>query len=380
MKITFFVYSIYGMGGTVRATVNTANFLVKEGYAVEIVSVKRTHDNPLFDIDYNVKLSWLFDARQDGLFWKKVFRKIASYFPSRLIDSTEDLYKHFNLFIDRLIIRRMRKITEGAVITTIPSFNMAQVKYVPNQVIKIGQEHKDFVVHDVILQQKIKETYHGLDALVCLTEKEKERYQSFLPESVVVARIANAIQGSTERSDLSNKIIISAGRFEHEKGYDLLIEAFEKVVSEFPDWQLKMFGRGFAEQKLRDMIKEKGLTEQILIRPITKNIQSKMAQASLYVMSSRNEAFGLSIIEAMEVGLPIVSFACIGPKEIIEHGKEGLLVSEENVDELASAIKEMINSTEQLSQCSEYAMKKSKMYCSTIIAKDWQKLLTDLSG
>ncbi|MCL1990906.1 MAG: glycosyltransferase family 4 protein [Defluviitaleaceae bacterium] len=379
MKIIFFVYSIYGMGGTVRATVNTANYLVTQGHTVEIISMRRTHDNSLFDIDYNVKLSWLLDARQGGSFLKKCFRKLVSYFPSRLVDPTEDLYKHFNLFVDWMLIQKMKKITEGVVITTIPSFNMAQIKYVGKNVIKIGQEHKDFSVHDVRLQEKIKATYSGLDAVVCLTEKEEQRYRRFLSGDVKIARIANVTQGSYAQTDLTHQTIISAGRFEYEKGYDLLIEAFETIAPHFPTWRLKLFGRGFEEGRLREMVKAKNLEEQVSIQPISKDVQYEMSQASLYVLSSRSEAFGLTIVEAMEVGLPVVSFSCIGPSEIIDHEKDGLLVEEGNIEALASAMSRMISSKERLADYSINAREKARKYSSDIMGKKWNKLLTDLS-
>ena len=378
MKITFFVYSICGMGGTVRATVNTANYLVTHGYTVEIISAKRTQHEPLFKIDQRVKLTWLLDARQDGSFLKKCFRKVVSYFPSRLIDNTEDLYRHFNLFIDARLIYKLKRISEGIVITTIPSFNMAQVKYANKNVIKIGQEHKDFVVHHPSLQEKIKSAYGDLDIVMCLTEKEASRYRDFLSGEARVVSIENTTQIPNIQTELKSKMIISAGRFEYEKGYDLLIKAFEKIAYDFPDWTLKIFGRGSEEMKLKEMVKERNLDRQIFICSIEQNIQKEMKRASLYVLSSRNESFGLTIIEAMAVGLPVVSFACIGPSEIIDHQKDGLLVEERNIDKLAAAITYMISSPARLAEYSQHALAKVNQYSNDVVGTKWKMLLTEL--
>ncbi|MFD4850964.1 glycosyltransferase family 4 protein, partial [Bacillus mycoides] len=98
MKITFLVYNIYGMGGTVRTVINTANYFASKNHDVEIISVRRTSAKPMFDIDKKVKITPIFDARRGKLFGKntplyqKIIKKILMKFPSFFIDKSEDLY------------------------------------------------------------------------------------------------------------------------------------------------------------------------------------------------------------------------------------------------------------------------------------------------
>ena len=101
LKITFLVYNIYGMGGTVRTVANTANYFASKDYKVEIISIRRTSEKPLFILNPKIKLTPLFDARRGMLFtnntpgYKRFLKQMLLKIPSFLIDKSEDLYQMF---------------------------------------------------------------------------------------------------------------------------------------------------------------------------------------------------------------------------------------------------------------------------------------------
>lgn len=384
MKITFLVYNIYGMGGTVRTVVNTANYFASKNHDVEIISVRRTSAKPMFDIDKKVNITPIFDARRGKLFGKntplyqKIIKKILMKFPSFFIDKSEDLYHMFNLFVDFKIIAALKKINKGILITTIPSFNILATKFVKKDVIKIGQEHLYFAGHAPGLQNKIKKYYKKLDALTCLTDSEINDYEQLLTGSKVdLYKVENATDIPNETADLDKKVVIAAGRYAPEKGFDLLIPAFSKVIKKHPDWKLKIFGSGIEEEALREKIFEEKAYNNIFLMQKTNNIIGEMRNASIYALSSRYESFGMVIIEAMSVGVPCVGFACTGPREVITHKEDGILVEEGNVEELANSLMMLIESEELRKEYGRNAKKNVERYTFNIVGGKWENILED---
>ncbi|MGN7312571.1 glycosyltransferase family 4 protein [Alkalicoccobacillus gibsonii] len=384
MKISFLVYNIYGMGGTVRTVVNQANYLASKNHNVEIISVRKISKEPLFNIDSRVKLTPLYDARRGKGFYKgmpfhkKILKKILLRVPSLYIDKSEDLYHMFNLFVDLKIVNKLKKLKSDVLITTIPSFNVLASKYAPKKVVRIGQEHKYFQGHDIKLQKKIKASYKNLDALSCLTDSEVDDYSKILQNSnVQVYKIENSTEILDETASLDKKVVLAAGRYVPQKGFDLLVPAFSKVIKKHPDWRLKIFGSGSGEQMLREKIFEEKAYNNIFLVPTSKDILGEMLNSSMYVMSSRYEPFGMVIIEAMSVGVPCVSFSCTGPKEIIKHGEDGLLVDEGDIDQLADSINELIESEEKRKSFGAAAKKNVNRYSYEVVGEKWEKIMIE---
>ncbi|MEI3894289.1 MULTISPECIES: glycosyltransferase family 4 protein [Bacillus] len=384
MKVTFLVYNIYGMGGTVRTVVNTANYFAAKNHEVEIISVRRTSATPMFDIDKKVKIIPIFDARKGKLFGKntplyqKIIKRILMKFPSVFIDKSEDLYQMFNLFVDFKIIAALKKINKGILITTIPSFNILATKFVKKDVIKVGQEHLYFAGHAPGLQNKIKKHYKKLDALTCLTDSEINDYEQLLKGSKVdLYKIENATDIPKETAKLDKKVVIAAGRYAHEKGFDLLIPAFANVIKKHPDWKLKIFGSGVEEEVLREKIFEEKAYNNIFLMQKTNNIIDEMRNSSIYALSSRYESFGMVIIEAMSVGVPCVGFACTGPREVITHKEDGILVEEGNLEELANSLMMLIESEELRKEYGRMARKNVEKYTFNVVGGKWDRILEE---
>ncbi|MED1556570.1 glycosyltransferase family 4 protein [Bacillus paramycoides] len=367
-----------------RTVVNTANYFASKNHDVEIISVRRTSAKPMFDIDKKVNITPIFDARRGKLFGKntplyqKIIKKILMKFPSFFIDKSEDLYHMFNLFVDFKIIAALKKINKGILITTIPSFNILATKFVKKDVIKIGQEHLYFAGHAPGLQNKIKKYYKKLDALTCLTDSEINDYEQLLTGSKVdLYKVENATDIPEETADLDKKVVIAAGRYAPEKGFDLLIPAFSKVIKKHPDWKLKIFGSGIEEEALRGKIFEEKAYNNIFLMQKTNNIIGEMRNASIYALSSRYESFGMVIIEAMSVGVPCVGFACTGPREVITHKEDGILVEEGNVEELANSLMMLIESEELRKEYGRNAKKNVERYTFNVVGGKWENILED---
>lgn len=144
MKITFLTLDIFGMGGTIRTVLNVANYLVNNGYEVEIVSVLRYRKEPFFYIDPKIRIVVLHSklikrADKKGLKGKAI--NFLDKAKSRLIHLDDEGHHHFSLLTDIKMYKYLKDIKEGVLISTRPSFNIFTAKYVNKNVVTIGQEH-----------------------------------------------------------------------------------------------------------------------------------------------------------------------------------------------------------------------------------------------
>ena len=125
----------------------------------------------------------------------------------------------------------------------------------------------------------------------------------------------------------------------------------------------------------QEQVKLLGLEDSISCKGASDRIYNEMAEASFYVLSSRSEGFGLVLVEAMAVGLPCVAFSCSpGPRSIVSHQQNGILVEKDNVTKLAEAINYMIDHDNERLIYSNQAKNDSEHYRLEIIMQKWISL------
>ena len=186
------------------------------------------------------------------------------------------------------------------------------------------------------------------------------------------------MQSKTDAYQNNSKKIISVGRLEWQKGYDRLISIWNIVSPKHPDWSLTIFGSGTLENELKTIIKSKGL-KNITIHPFTSNINKEYSQSSIFVQTSHFEGFPLVLIEALQHGLPCVVFDCpYGPKDIIENNQCGYVVENNNIQQYAEKLCELMNSNELRKTFSMNGKIKADTYNIDTIMKTWNDLFISL--
>lgn len=385
MKITFLTLDIFGMGGTIRTVLNVANYLVNNGYEVEIVSVLRYRKEPFFYIDPKIRIVVLHSKLIKRSDKKGLKGKVINFLDkakSRLIHLDDEGHHHFSLLTDIKMYKYLKDIKEGVLISTRPSFNIFTAKYVSKNVVTIGQEHLNLSIYPKRLQKSIKKYYPRLNYLATLTDDDTLDYKKlFSNKKIEVVKLTNSIPPFESKvSTLEDKIILAAGRLVPQKGFDLLIEAFAKIVDKAPDWKVKIFGAGKDKEMLQDMIAERHLYNNVLLMGPTQEIEKELTRSSIYALSSRFEGFGMVIVEAMQCGVPVVSFDCPkGPGEIIAHNEDGILVEDGNIDAFADALLELIEDKNKRIKFGEKAVENVKRYTIDEIGKQWDSVLKKIS-
>lgn len=216
------------------------------------------------------------------------------------------------------------------------------------------------------------------DKFVVLSQEDKG-YWGELPNIQVIPNAALFV--AQQHSEVSKKRVIAVGRLDYQKGFDRLIEAWRLVQQreEFQDWQLDIFGQGEWKEMLQDRVNGYGLQDTLHINEPTKNIGEEYANSSLLVMSSNYEGFPMVMIEGMACGLPVVSFdfKC-GPKDIIQHEQNGLLVKNGDIPGLAEAMMKVMGDEALRKRMSEEAKKVTETYSEEKVMKQWVELFEGL--
>ncbi len=174
-------------------------------------------------------------------------------------------------------------------------------------------------------------------------------------------------------------MVVAAGRLTWQKGFDLLIDAFVPVAAKHPDWKLRIYGDGVRRKKLKRRIIRQGVYNNVFLMGATQRLGEMMSRASVFALSSRYEGFGMVIVEAMSKGLPAVSTDCPrGPSEIIDDGRDGILVPNEDVAGLTRGLLELIEDDDRRARFGAAALEKAHEFDIGVIGAQWVDLFDEL--
>ena len=220
----------------------------------------------------------------------------------------------------------------------------------------------------------LRYAYPRLHGVICVNEAETKHYRPVCGEVISIPNFVAA--GNTITATLEEKTILTVGWLIQRKGIDLLLPAAKKVFAKHPDWKWKLLGTGEKEQEVKNFIAENKLEENlILLPPVTDEISSRYQQASIFVLPSHIEVFGLVLIEAMAHGLPCIALAkADGPANIISHKEDGLLV-EDDPNQLANAVVSLLENKSLRQRYGQKALQNVKRYSPEAIYTEWKRIL-----
>lgn len=214
-------------------------------------------------------------------------------------------------------------------------------------------------------------------SIVVLTEKDRKNYLNKHHDNSKILTINNPITPvGDKRSNLINKSVVTVGRLVHEKGFDLLIQAWVLVHIKRPDWVLRIVGSGDEYENLSNTVARLGLENSIFFIANTENVEKYYLDAAIYVMTSHFEGFGMVLLEARSYGLPIVSFDIdCGPREIIKNNYDGYLVKFGDINALAGRLLELMDSESNRIIFGKRARLDNRFELKNIIGQ-WEKIFT----
>jgi len=229
--------------------------------------------------------------------------------------------------------------------------------------------------------QTIIDNANSCDALVLLTESQKNDIEQQFGDGSNAVVIPNSVTEFAIKQDVARdpNLFAIVSRLEGGKRLDRAIRAFKIVVERNPDLQLEIWGRGALADELSELISELDLDDNVSLNGYTRAPHAVYSRARCTLSTSLSEGFGLSIIESMSVGTPVISFNTnYGPIEIIDDYSNGYLVESER--ELADRILEIAEDDEAFEALSKGAMITATKYSSERVGKEWIDLVNELAS
>lgn len=168
--------------------------------------------------------------------------------------------------------------------------------------------------------------------------------------------------------------LISVGTIYSVKNFSFLVDAFAKICKEIHNAHLTLVGDGALRQELEAQIKSLDLEDKVTITGVVSDVENYLANADIYVASSKFEGLPLSMLEAMSAGLPIISTNVGGVPDIIKDGINGLLVASGDFDGYVEALRSIITNRDMREKYSANAKKLSKIYDEKLTVEGYERL------
>lgn len=176
--------------------------------------------------------------------------------------------------------------------------------------------------------------------------------------------------GKALRSE-KDKTIVAVGRLEAIKDQETMIDAFELFHKTHKDYRLVIYGEGPLRSKLEGVIAGKGLQKSIILAGRNNDVWVKMITADCFLLTSLAEGMSNAMIEAMCLGLPVISTKVAGATDFIQDGKNGYLVDIRDANTIACRIAQIVDTPELPQQIGSEAIKVYELLKADKICKEW---------
>jgi glycosyltransferase involved in cell wall biosynthesis len=238
----------------------------------------------------------------------------------------------------------------------------------------------------LLRRRLIGHAYRRADRVVALSTGVADELRSLyrldasrvvtIPNPVTVSDIANRVSAAkAQASPVADgaPVVLAIGRLTHQKGFDRLIDAFAQLPQR--DVRLVIVGEGEERTTLTQLAEKRGIAGRVTLTGFTLETERWLAHATVLALPSRWEGFGHVIVEAMAAGVPVVAYDCpYGPRDILRHEVNGLLVREGDVAGLAAALRRVLERPDFADSLRQVARIDAMRYSQPVVASSYLTL------
>ena len=364
MRLTLVTYSL-GCGGAQRVLTTLANGWRRAGHAVTIVALRAEDEPPFFPLDPGVSVEWLAVAGDSRHPLEAVAR---------------------NLVRVRALRAAFRRPRPDVVVSFLNTVNVLVLLATASSRIPVIVSERNDPGRKPLprawswLRNRV---YGRARAIVVQTRRTAEWFPPRLRRRMVV--IPNAVALPDRRAPRRTApgdegTVLAVGRLEHQKGFDLLVRAFAQAARQHAGWRLAIAGEGSQRRALEAEAASCGVADRVRLLGRQADIWSVYAAADVFALPSRFEGFPNALLEAMAAGLPVVAADCpAGPREIIRHERDGLLIPTEDANALGRALSRLMSDADLRARLAAGAVSVVDRYRPDAIQRRWDALISEVS-
>lgn len=367
-KIVFLMLHL-NYGGLEQQTASLINGLATKGYDIEVISVYDILGKSFYNLNPNVKIKYLTKGFPNKSEIKKSFKSF------NVLKLFKEIAICLNCLYNKYIVLKkvIKNLDTDIIISTRVEFsNLIKRK----DTLNISCEHSFF--SDKKYYVKARKSFKNIDKIVVMTNSAKSYYTKYLSNKVEV--IENMINPNSNNnlSTLRNKQIIAIGRLESVKNIDTLISIFKIITKKYPEYILKIVGDGSLKNNLINQVENLNISDKVVFTGVLSQdeVIKELLKSQIFCTTSSSESFSLVICEAMNYGVPVISFDIdVGPREIIENNVNGFLVEYNNTSEYINCIEKLIKDDHLRNKIALESVKAAKKYYPDEIINKWINIL-----
>ncbi len=361
-RIALVIHALHG-GGAERVAAAMANMWVTQGDHVSVVTLD-TVQSDVYPVDPCVERIGL------GVMG-------TSRGPLQALGNNRDRIRQLRSALEQVRPDGVISLTDRTNIVTLLACRCTGYPVVIAEHSDPRRQHLGFV------WERLRNwTYPRATAAVVLTHAVAEYFRQRFPR-LPVHVIPNGIDAPADEllaaAGGDSSRVVALGRLSPEKGFDALIDAFAAIAPRHPWWRLEIAGEGPERTRLEQRIDQHGLRGQVSLVGWVDQPARFLAQASIFFLASRYEGFPVSLLEAMATGLAVISTDCeTGPREIVRHQVDGLLVPVDNPSLWGPALERLMDDRALRQRLGRSAREVVVRFSSEQFARQWTAVLEEV--
>lgn len=360
-KIALFISSLQ-KGGSERVMVNLAEYLHRNN--CEVILVTQYKQDVEYEINQNIKRVYS-EPDSSKLQGGRIHNFVVRFRTLR------DIWKEYK---PDLVLSFLGKNNLMAIATT---------SFLPVKVVASVRGEPTMEYDSTLMRTLAKFVFRFADGVILQTEQAKRFFpQAVRKKSVIMSNPLNPEFLNRRYMGDKEDVIVAVGRLDENKNQAMLIHAFSRIAAEFPKVNLVIYGDGNYRQKLEELIVEKGLSDRITLAGVITDVVGHIQKARIYALTSNTEGMPNSLMEAMALGLAVVSTDCPcgGPATLIEDGKNGILVPVGNAYALADAFRRILTDQEFEKNLGDNAYDITRKLNPERVNREWYDYLRKVIG